>query len=95
MSIREVATHLDVQDKYQVQVSAAKTKQGMSLETATSKRGRLRTKFSSMEDEMAFLRAEIEYLKGRFPKSTQVMTSKAVRFQIIEDLRARHGLVCS
>ncbi len=90
MSIREVATRLDIQNKSQVQVWAAKAKQGMSLEPATSKRGRLRTTFSSMDEEMAYLRAEIEYLKKQY---TQGVTSKAARFQIIEDLRARHGLV--
>ncbi len=67
MSIREVAKHLDIQNKSQVQVWAAKTKQGISLEPAASKRGRLRTKFSSMEEEMAYLRAEIEYLKKQYP----------------------------
>ncbi|WP_405152366.1 hypothetical protein [Paenibacillus sp. FSL K6-0108] len=40
MSIREVATRLDIQNKSQVQVWAAKTKLGISLESATSKRGR-------------------------------------------------------
>ncbi|WP_430203203.1 IS3 family transposase [Paenibacillus illinoisensis] len=92
MSIREVATRLDIQNKSQVQVWAAKAKQGMSLEPATPKRGRPRTKFSSMEEEMAYLRAEIEYFKKAVSKSTQGVTSKAARFQIIEDLRARHGL---
>ncbi len=67
MSIREVATRLDIQNKSQVQVWAAKAKQGMSLEPATSKRGRPRTKFSSMEEEMAYLRAEIKYLKKQYP----------------------------
>ncbi|WP_227779742.1 transposase [Paenibacillus sp. P13VS] len=67
MSIREVATRLDIQNKSQVQVWAAKARQGMSLEPATPKRGRFRTKFSSMEEEMAYLRAEIEYLKKQYP----------------------------
>ncbi|MEW4428887.1 transposase [Paenibacillus pabuli] len=67
MSIREVATRLDIQNKSQVQVWAAKAKQGMSLEPVTSKRGRPTTKFSSMEEEMAYLRAEIEYLKKQYP----------------------------
>ncbi|MEF7439805.1 transposase, partial [Paenibacillus lautus] len=40
MSIREVAKRLGIQNKSQVQVWAAKTKRGMSLEPATSKRGR-------------------------------------------------------
>lgn len=39
-------------------------KHGVSFEPATSKRGRSKTKFSSMEEEMAYLRAEIEYLKS-------------------------------
>uniref|UniRef100_UPI00403F6F3D IS3 family transposase n=1 Tax=Paenibacillus sp. FSL R5-0341 TaxID=2921636 RepID=UPI00403F6F3D len=93
MSIREVATRLNIQNKSQVQVWAAKAKQGMSLEPAPSKRGRLRTKFSSMEEEMAYLRAEIEYFKKAVSKSTQGVTSKDARFQIIEDLRAHHRLV--
>ncbi|WP_368072371.1 IS3 family transposase [Paenibacillus sp. HGF5] len=93
MSIREVAKRLGIQNKSQVQVWAAKTKRGMSLEPATSKRGRPRTKFSSMEEEMAYLRAEIEYFKKAVSKSTQGVTSKAARFQIIEDLRVRHRLV--
>ncbi|OMF04355.1 transposase [Paenibacillus amylolyticus] len=67
MSIREVAKCLGIQNKSQVQVWAAKTKQGMSLEPVTSKRGRLRTTFSSTEEEMAYLRAEIEYLKKQYP----------------------------
>ncbi|WP_339282802.1 transposase [Paenibacillus sp. FSL R5-0486] len=45
MSIREVATRLDIQNKSQVQVWAAKVKRGISLEPATSKRGRLEPSF--------------------------------------------------
>lgn len=67
MSIREVATRLNIQNTSQVQVWAAKAKQGMSLEPAASKRGCLRTKFSSMEEEMAYLRSDIEYLKKQYP----------------------------
>ncbi|WP_442789422.1 transposase [Paenibacillus sp. FSL R5-192] len=53
ISIREVATRLDIQNKSQVQVWAAKAKQELGPEPATSKRGRPKTKFSSMEEEMA------------------------------------------
>lgn len=49
MSIREVAKRIDIQNKSQVQVLAAKTKHGMSLEPGTSKRGRPKTKFPSMK----------------------------------------------
>ncbi|WP_431523672.1 transposase [Paenibacillus pabuli] len=55
MSIREVAKRLDIQNKSQVQVWAAKTKHGMSLEPGTSKRGRPKTKFFSKKEEVAYL----------------------------------------
>lgn len=67
MSIREVAKRLDIRNKSQVQTWAAKYRSGETLEKADQRRGRPKTKFSSLEEEMAYLRAEIEYLKKQYP----------------------------
>ncbi|MNN00085.1 Transposase [compost metagenome] len=67
ISIREVAKQLGIRNKSQVQTWAAKYRTGEILEPTTARRGRLKTKFSSMEEEMAYLRAEIEYLKKQYP----------------------------
>ncbi|MFC7679626.1 transposase [Paenibacillus sp. GCM10028914] len=67
MSIREVAKRLDIRNKSQVQSWAAKYKTEGILEPTTSRRGRPKTKFASVEEEMAYLRAEIEYLKKQYP----------------------------
>lgn len=66
-SVREVAHQLDIQNKSQVQVWAAKAKQGKSLAPATSTHGRKKTTFSSLEEEIAYLKAENEYLKKQYP----------------------------
>ncbi|MNH87795.1 Transposase [compost metagenome] len=67
ISIREVAKQLGIRNKSQVQTWAEKYRTGQILEPTTARRGRLKTKFSSMEEEMAYLRAEIEYLKKQYP----------------------------
>ncbi|GAK42891.1 hypothetical protein PUW24_08490 [Paenibacillus urinalis] len=41
---------------------------------------------------MAYLRAEIEYLKKAVIKSTQGVTSKEARLGIIDEMRARFPL---
>ena len=67
MSIREVTKHLDIRNKSQVQSWVMKYRAGETLQPTTTRQGRPKTKFSSMEEEMAYLRAEIEYLKKQYP----------------------------
>lgn len=65
-SYREVAKHLGIRSKTQVEVWVRKYQEGQLFEQATRK-GRPKTKFANIEEEMAYLRAEIEYLKKRYP----------------------------
>ncbi|WP_431191733.1 IS3 family transposase [Paenibacillus polymyxa] len=92
MSIREVTKQLDIRNKSQVQSWVMKHRAGENLQPTTTRQGRPKTKFSSMEEEMAYLRAEIEYFKKAVSKSTQGVTRKEARFEIIEGMRTRYSL---
>ena len=67
MSYREVARQLGIRNKTQVDVWVKRYSEGQLFEQTNIRRGRPKTKFASMEEEMAYLRAEIEYLKKRYP----------------------------
>lgn len=67
MSLREVAKQLDIRSKTQVENWIKKHRAGEMLEASGVRRGRPKTKFASMEEEMAYLKAEIEYLKKQYP----------------------------
>lgn len=67
MSYREVAKQLGIRNKTQVVVWVNRHKTGQPLVQETIRKGRPKSKFTSVEEEMAYLRAEIEYLKKRYP----------------------------
>jgi len=67
ISYREVARQLDIRNKTQVEVWVKRFREGQPLQQEIVRKGRTRTKFASVEEEMAYLRAEIEYLKKRYP----------------------------
>lgn len=67
MSYREIARLLGIQNKSQVEVWVRRHRDGKPLEQEAIRQGRPRSKFASMEEEMAYLRAEIAYLKKRYP----------------------------
>jgi transposase len=67
MAYREVARRLGIRNKSQVEVWVKRHREGQPFEQTAFRQGRPKTKFASMEEEMAYLRAEIEYLKKRYP----------------------------
>ncbi len=55
--------------------------------------GRPRTTFRSVEEERDYLKAQVEYLKKRYPKSTRGgKVPKVNQFAIIDELRQRYRL---
>ncbi|MGO4791012.1 IS3 family transposase [Paenibacillus sp. 2KB_20] len=92
MSYREVARRLGIRNKTQVEVWVKWHQEGRALEQEAFHKGRPKTTFTSLEEEMAYLKAEIAYLKKRLSKSTRGVTSKAIRCAIIEELRQEHPL---
>jgi len=67
MSYREVAKQLGIRNKTQVEVWVTRYREGQPFKQEAFHKGRPKTKFASVEEEMAYLRAEIEYLKKRYP----------------------------
>ncbi|WP_240913220.1 transposase [Paenibacillus favisporus] len=67
ISYREVARKLGIQIKTQVHVWVKRYLDGKPFEQEAFRKGRPKTKFASVEKEMAYLKAEIEYLKKRYP----------------------------
>ncbi len=67
MSYREVAKQLGIRNKTQVEVWLKRYQEGQPFEQKAFRKGRPKIKFASVEEEMAYLRAEIEYLKKRYP----------------------------
>lgn len=67
MSLREVAKELGIRNKTQVLNWVKNYKSGMDFESQGLRKGRPKAKFASMEEEMAYLRAENEYLKKLYP----------------------------
>lgn len=71
VSSREVAKQLNIRSKCQVLVWVKKSQKGVSLEDGrrqnTFHKGRPKTKFASLEEELAYVKAENEYLKKQYP----------------------------
>lgn len=67
MSYREVARRLGIRNKTQVEVWVKWHQEGRALEQEAFHKGRPKTTFTSLEEEMAYLKAEIAYLKKRYP----------------------------
>ncbi|GAK41402.1 transposase [Paenibacillus sp. TCA20] len=67
ISYREVARQLGIRNKSQVVVWVKRYREGQPFKQEAPRKGRPKTKFTSVEEEMAYLRAEIEYLKKRYP----------------------------
>lgn len=67
MAYREVAKRLGIRNKSQVEVWVKRHREGQPFKSEVLRKGRPKNKFASMEEEMAYLRAEIEYLKKRYP----------------------------
>lgn len=66
-SYRQICEELGIKDKKTLREWVAKAKQGASLEDGRGKNshggGRPKTKFSSIEDELAYVKTERDYLK--------------------------------
>lgn len=71
VSSREVARRLGILEKRQVLDWVHKVRNGETLVASRSKQawrtGRPKAKFSSLEEELAYIKAENEYLKKRYP----------------------------
>jgi transposase-like protein len=71
VSSREVAKQLNIRSKCQVLEWVKKSQKGVSLEDGrgqnTFHKGRPKTKFASLEEELAYVKAENEYLKKQYP----------------------------
>jgi transposase-like protein len=71
VSSREVAKQLNIRSKCQVLVWVKKFRNGVSLADGrrqnTFHKGRRKTKFASLEEELAYVKTEIEYLKKQYP----------------------------
>ena len=66
MSLREVAKQLDIRSKSQVESWVKKQLKGESFENKVFRKGRPKIKFESKDEEIAYLKAEIEYLKKQY-----------------------------
>jgi transposase-like protein len=67
-SYRQLCEELGIKDKKSLRAWVAKVKRGDSLEDGRgrhegSRRGRPRTKFDSLEEKLAYVEAERDYLK--------------------------------
>lgn len=67
-SYQSLSEELGIRDKKQLRTWVAKVRRGESLEDmrgkhAGGRKGRPRTKFSSIEEELAYVKAERDYLK--------------------------------
>lgn len=71
VSSREVARRLGIPEKRQVLDWVNKVRSGEALTASRSnqawRKGRPKTKFTSVEEELAYIKAENEYLKKRYP----------------------------
>lgn len=71
VSSREVARKLGIPEKKQVLDWVKKVRNGEALTSSRSnkawRKGRPKTKFASLEEELAYVKAENEYLKKRYP----------------------------
>ena len=67
-SYQSLSEELGIRDKKQLRTWVAKVKRGETLEDMRGKhaagpKGRSRTKFASIEEELAYVKAERDYLK--------------------------------
>ncbi|MCE0453786.1 IS3 family transposase [Brevibacillus sp. AF8] len=96
VSSREVARRLGIPEKRQVLDWVNKVRSGEALTASRSnqawRKGRPKTKFTSVEEELAYIKAENEYLKKRLSKSKRGVTSKKARFSIIEQMQTKYRL---
>jgi transposase-like protein len=71
LSSREVAKRLGMPSKRQILDWAEKHRNGEpildSREKTAWRKGKPKTKFSSIEEELAYIKAENEYLKKQYP----------------------------
>ncbi|QDX91264.1 IS3 family transposase [Brevibacillus laterosporus] len=95
ISYEAIAKELGVPSPTQIKNWVRKYRDGDGLEDQrgkTSKRdnpfiGRPRTKFTNVEEERDYLKAQVEYLKKRLSKSTRGgWVSKVARFAVIDQL---------
>jgi transposase len=70
-SYRVVAQRLGIRSCTQLKVWVAKHRNGEALDTrkglSSPMKGRPRTTFASMEEERDYLKAQVDYLKKRYP----------------------------
>ncbi|WP_407673321.1 IS3 family transposase [Paenibacillus silvisoli] len=90
LSANQIADRFEIRSKTQMQQWIKKhlegPKEDMRGKTAWRK-GRPKTQFSSIEEELAYIKAENELPKKAVSKSTQGVTTKAARFSIIHEMR--------
>lgn len=72
MSSREIAKQLGVRNKTQVNCWVERHRKGelfssIRKESTAWRKGRPKTNFSSIEEELAYVKAERDYLKKRYP----------------------------
>jgi len=67
ISYREVARQLGIRSKTQVEDWVKRYVEGKEFKQEAFRKGQPKKKFTSIEEEMSYLRAEIEYLKKRYP----------------------------
>jgi transposase len=72
MSYQSVAQHFGIRNNTQVKQWVKKHRKGESFETVRKqttawRKGRPKTKFASVEEELAYVKAERDYLKKRYP----------------------------
>lgn len=78
MSLREVAKQLGVRSKTQVLNWVKDYQSGVDIESQALRKGRPKAKFASIEEEMAYLKAENEYLKKLYPNLHGEASAKKV-----------------
>jgi transposase len=67
LSFQTVATKFGIRSKTQVENWVKKHRLGEPWRKPVVRKGRPKTKFGSVEEEVVYLRAEIDYLKKQYP----------------------------
>jgi transposase len=72
MSYQRIADYLGIRSSTQVKEWVKKYRKGETFEnvkkqTTAWRKGRPKTKFASIEEELAYVKAERDYLKKRYP----------------------------
>jgi transposase-like protein len=102
LSYQSVSDQMEVPSSTQIKQWVKKHKNGESLgdkrQSGLPKKawrtGRPKTKFASIEEELAFLKAEVEYQNSSIPIFTERVVTKKARFEILEALRGKYRLAC-